>query len=126
MRLHRLNRSDRGASVPEAAILLPLLMIKTLAIVQAGLWFHARAIATTAANQSVDAARVEGGTAADGRMAGEQFIRRSGVLRDPEVQVSRSTEVATATVSGQVVSLMFGAPFSVSVEVDAPVERVLP
>ena len=98
----------------------------------AGTWarklaIHTRAVATTAARKAVTAARIEEGTPADGQQAAEQFLDQNGAaLRARQVAVTRSDTTATATVSGDVASVLFGVPFSVSVTVDAPAERVTP
>lgn len=118
--------SDTGTATVEAAILLPVLMLLTMLVVQAGIWFHANAVATTAANHGVDAARVQDGSANDGHEAATQFLDDPGVLRSPSIEVRRDAETASVTVSGDVASLMFGIPFSVSATADAPVERLLP
>lgn len=107
-------------------MLLPLMMLLLMAIVQVGLWFHTRAVMTTAANKAVDAARVADGTAADGRQSAEDFLTNAEALRDPTIQVDRGADTATVSISGQVVSLLFGAPVRITVSVDAPVEQQAP
>jgi len=108
----------------EVAVLLPLMMLLLMVVVQTGLWFHTRAVMATAANKGVDVARVDGGTAADGKHATEAFLINAGALRDPAVDVERGIDTATVTVTGRVVSLMFGAPLTITVTEQAPVERV--
>lgn len=117
---------DAGATTVEAAVLLPFLLLLTMLVVQAGIWFYATALATTAANHGVDAARLQDGSAADGHDAATQFLDEPGVLRTPSIEVVRDDETASVTVSGDVASLMFGIPFSVTATAHAPVERVLP
>jgi len=113
--------------VVETAVLLPVVMLLLMLVVQAGVYFHTRAVATTAARKAVTAARIEDGTPADGQQAADQFLDQNGAaLRARQVDVTRSDTTATATVSGDVASVLFGVPFSVSVTVDAPAERVTP
>ena len=108
-------------------MLLPVVMLLLMVVVQAGVYFHTRAVATTAARKAVTAARIEEGTPGDGQQAAEQFLDQNGAaLRARQVAVTRSDTTATATVSGDVASVLFGVPFSVSVTVDAPAERVTP
>ena len=106
-------------------MLLPVVMLLLMVVVQAGVYFHTRAVATTAARKAVTAARIEDGRPADGQQAAEQFLDQNGAaLRARQVTVTRSD--TTATVSGDVASVLFGVPFSVSVTVDAPAERMTP
>lgn len=120
------RRSDRGSSTVEVAVLMPLMMLLLMAVVQTGLWFHTRAVMATAANKGLDAARIEGGTDTDGRAAANEFLQHSGALNERSIDVSRSTDTVTVTVSGRVVSLVFGAPLPISVNVEAPLEQVQP
>jgi Flp pilus assembly protein TadG len=108
------------------AVLLPLMLLLLMVVVQVGIWFHTRAVMVTAANKGVDAARVDDGTAADGRRATEDFLRHAGALRSDTIDVERSTATASVTVSGQVVSLLFGVPLDITVTAEAPIEEVTP
>lgn len=110
----------------EVAVLLPLMMLLLMAVVQTGIWFHTRAVMTTAAHKAADAARVDGGTAADGEQAADDFLSNAGALRDQNVEVDRGPDTATVSISGQVVSLIFGAPLGISVTVEAPIEQQRP
>lgn len=125
-RSRRREARDRGSTTVEVAVLLPLMMLLLMAVVQVGLWFHVRAVMATAANQGVDAARVDQGTAAQGEQATREFLSETEALREVAVDVERSTDTASVTVSGRVVSLLWGVPLAVSVTIDAPVEQVAP
>lgn len=121
------RRTETGSATVEIAVLLPVVMLLLMSVVQAGIYFHTRAVATTAARKAVTAARIEDGTGGDGQLAAEQFLDQNGAaLQTRSVDVTRSETTATATVSGDVASVLFGFPFSVTVTVDAPVERVTP
>jgi len=120
------RRDDAGATTVEVAVLLPLMLLLLMAVVQVGLWFHVRAVMTTAANKAVDATRVDAATPADGEQAAAEFLAHTAALDDIAVDVDRGPDEARAQVSGQVVSLMFGLPITVTVVVDAPVETVEP
>jgi len=121
------RRPETGSATVEIAVLLPVVMLLLMSVVQAGIYFHTRAVATTAARKAVTAARIEDGTGGDGQLAAEQFLDQNGAaLQTRSVDVTRSETTATATVSGDVASVLFGFPFSVTVTVDAPVERVTP
>ena len=108
-------------------MLLPLVMLLLMAVVQAGIYFHSVAVATTAARKAVAAASVDGGGPAQGQAAGSQFLDQNGAsLTDRHVAVTTDGTDARARVTGDVASLMFGIPFSVTVVVDAPIEQVTP
>lgn len=127
--LHRRSApaSDSGATTVEAAILLPFLMLLMLLVVQAALWYHSTALAKTTAHKAVDAARVEQGTEADAHETARQFLANSEILRDRDIHVDRTADTARVTVSGDVVSLVFGVPLPrLTVTAEAPVERSIP
>ena len=118
---------QRGSSTVEVAVLLPLIMLLLMVVVQAGIYFHTRAVAVTAARKGVTAARVETGSVADGERVAGQFLDQNGAaLTNRQVDVSRSRDTATVTVTGDVASVIFGVPFTVTITVDAPVEQVTP
>lgn len=110
----------------ETAVLLPVMMLLLMAVVQVGLWFHTRAVMQTAANRGVDAARIEHGTLADGQTATTEFLTHTGALRNETVDIDQDAHTVTATVSGQVVSLVFGTPLPITVTARAPTEQVVP
>ena len=120
------GRDDSGATTVEVAVLLPLMLLLVMAVVQVGLWFHVRAVMTTAANKAVDASRADAATAADGEQAAAEFLTHTAARDDVAIDVERGPEGARAQISGQVVSLMFGAPITVTVVVEAPIETVEP
>lgn len=122
----RYRGDDRGSTTVEVAVLLPLMILLLMVVVQVGIWFHTRAVMVTAANKGVDAARLEDGTAADGRIATEDFLRHAGALRSDTIEVDRGAETASVTISGRVVSLLFGVPLDVTATAEAPVEQVTP
>lgn len=111
----------------EAAILLPFLMLLMLLVVQAALWYHSEALAKMAANKAVDAARVEQGTEADAHETARQFLDDTEILGNRDIQADRTVDTARVTVSGDVVSLVFGLPLPrLIATAEAPVERSIP
>ena len=64
---------DRGA-VPPSVVVGPVLMTVLLTVVQVALWFYGRALATSAAQHGLDAARVAEGSAADGEATIAAFV----------------------------------------------------
>jgi Flp pilus assembly protein TadG len=126
----RLNsrNDDTGSATVEVTIVMPIVMLLLLLVVQAGIYFHTRAVATTAANKGVDALRVADGTPAAGRNATEQFLaRHAPALDQRNVEVARTSERAEVTVTGTVDSLLFGIDlFPIQVSETAPIEQVTP
>ena len=118
---------DRGSATVEVAVALPVVMLLLMLVVQAGVYFHTRAVATTAAHKGLDALRVEEGSTPAARAATEGFLDRNApALEGRTIHVDRTGERAEVTVSGDVVSLIFGVDlFPVSVTADAPIEQVV-
>jgi Flp pilus assembly protein TadG len=119
-------RNDDGSVSVEAAVLLPVLLVIFLATVQLGTILYARAVASSAARQGLDAARVVDGSEAAGTSAARQFlVHVSSGLRNPTIAVDRGAEEVTVTVDAGVLSLVPGWRPEVSVTVSAPVERTV-
>ena len=121
-------RTDRGSATVEVAVALPVVMLLLMLVVQAGVYFHTRAVATTAAHKGLDALRVEEGSTSGARAATEDFLDRNAPALDSRtVDVDRTSETAEVTVSGDVVSLIFGVDlFPIRVTATAPIEQVTP
>jgi Flp pilus assembly protein TadG len=122
--------SDRGAGSAEIVIAVPLLMLLILLVIQFAIWEHAEAIADATAEEALAAARVDGGTAADGQQRAEQVISQIGssVLDGPQVSVTMTPADVTVKVTGTAerVLPMPGLSFPVTVTVTGPVERFVP
>jgi hypothetical protein len=118
------RRDDRGEVAANAVVAVAVLGLFFL-VVQAGLWFNAQQVAAGAARHSLDAARVETGTAAEGEATAGQFLDQTGSLQDPKVSVRRGADTVVVTVTGSAWSPQpfFDPP--VSVTLTAPVERVI-
>jgi Flp pilus assembly protein TadG len=119
---------DRGSATIEMAIAFPVVIALLMMVVQAGVYFHTRAVATTAAHKGLDALRVEEGSTPAAVAATEDFLDRNAAALDSRVVgVDRTGEMAEVTVSGDVVSLIFGVDlFPVTVTATAPIEQVTP
>jgi hypothetical protein len=131
VRLHRTSGSrgerrqdERGAVSAQVAI-VPAVAALFFFAVQVSLWFHARSVATSAAQHGLDAARVEQGSAAAGTRTVHDFVDQVGGLDVQSLSVSRGGEEASVTVEGQPVTVLpfFEAPISVTLT--APVERIV-
>ncbi|WP_114906788.1 TadE family protein [Ornithinimicrobium murale] len=118
---------DRGsAEVLTAAIVIPVLMFTLIfAIIQTGLWFHARNVATSATQVSVEAARTYDGSAGAGQAAGSSYLSNNPGLDHAAVQVDRTGAVATAVVTGEMTRIVPLIPLpEIRVRASAPVERL--
>ena len=116
---------DRGVASVEASVLMPVVMGLVLLAVQAGLVFHAgHSVAVAAQAGGQDAASL-GGTEETGKAAAEAFLARvaGNELHDTAVEVARTEETVTVTVSGRVMSLFPGWKPRVARTVQVPVER---
>lgn len=123
----RRGRSDRGASAIETAILIPVLLGLLFLIIQAGLFYHARNVASSAAQVAVQRASVLHGTAADGQAAAAGYVQDTagGVLLSPTVTVDRGATQVRAVVTGATPSLVPGVTLpDVTATAAAPVERL--
>jgi Flp pilus assembly protein TadG len=116
---------DRGAATTEVVLLTPVLLFLVLVIVQFGLWYHAQHVANAAAEQGLDSASANGGTADGGRQRAEEFLEGAAptLIEDAVVTSSRESDIATVEVRGIAVALIPGLTLTVSAETSSPVER---
>lgn len=89
-RLRAAMRRDDGSISLELAILFPALLLVVVALLQYGLWFHARTLGQAAAAEGVTAARAHGATLEAGRSRAEAFLvdHASDLLLDSAVTAS--------------------------------------
>lgn len=119
------GHGDRGSATLEWAILFPALLVLILAIVQAGLWYHARQIALSAAQEGVRAGRAEGAAAQAGLDSALEFTQAHGrgLLVDVAVSEHSAPGEVRIRVSGQALSLVPGVPVTASQEAAGARER---
>ncbi|WP_137122967.1 TadE/TadG family type IV pilus assembly protein [Segeticoccus rhizosphaerae] len=118
---------ERGSSSIQMVLLLPALFLVMFAGMQAALWYHARAVAISAAQEGARRTGAEQGTAAAGRGAASSFIADAGgddVLADAHVSIQRGPTTATATVSGHSLSVIPGWNITVRQSASVPTERI--
>lgn len=126
VRRSRTGPRDRGSASVETVILLPLVFLLLLALVQGGVWWHARAVALGAATDGARVAAAENSSAGAGIAAASSFVTDAGdgVVVNPAVTGSRSAVRATITVTGQAQALVpFWNP-TVTQSASFPVERI--
>ncbi|GGC14480.1 hypothetical protein GCM10010972_29750 [Cellulomonas carbonis] len=118
---------DDGSVTVELSILFPALLLLVTALVQYGLWFHARSVALAAAQQGVVAAaayQAPPGAGVDGATAfvvahGSQTLLDAAATQDVPAPGTVSVEV-----NGRSVSLIPGVLGPAVVQsATAPVER---
>ena len=118
---------DRGSATVEFAICAVAMVLLLLMVVQVAVWYHTRAVAQTAARHGLDQVRVLDGSPEAGEAVAYEFLDQAGGgLNDPDVDATRTVEVATVSVRGDVVSILPGVSFTVSVTVRAATERIEP
>lgn len=121
------GRSDDGSMSVEIAILFPALLLLVTAIVQYGLWFHARSVALAAAQEGAAAAASYQAAPDSGADRARAFLdaHAGDTLSDIEVEQSApATGQVAVQVTGHAISLLPGiAGPSVTQSAEAPLER---
>ena len=117
-------RDERGAVTAHVAV-VPAVVALFFLVVQVGLWFHGRTVATAAAQHGLETARVAHGSAGAGEATVHEFVGQVGGVELRSVSVQRSVTEVTVTVNGDAVTVLpfFDVPITVTVE--GPVERIV-
>jgi Flp pilus assembly protein TadG len=118
-------RPDAGAATVELVIAMPLLLLIVMLVIQAGVWMHATHIAQAAATRAASTAAAYQSSAGAGQGAGTDTLAAigSGVLKDPQVSVTRTATEVRVRISGTASTVVPGIRWRVSTEVVRPVER---
>lgn len=117
---------ERGSATLELALVFPVFLLLLVSAVQAGLYFYARAIALSAAQEGVDAARLQRHTLDQGVTAARRYAVRGGggSLHHVAVHTSGSTPTTVRiTVTGTAASLLPGLDWAVSQQAAGVRER---
>jgi len=116
---------ERGAVAAQVVIAMLVLVFVTLGIVQVALAAYANHVAQGAAEQALDAARVLGGTSADGQVEADQVLAQlaTGPLLDPHVSVTRTATTVTVTITGRAERIWLGPSLPVRASATGVVER---
>ncbi|NGO75765.1 pilus assembly protein [Streptomyces sp. YC504] len=118
------RRGDRGGGVIDFAVAFPLLVILALMAIETGLYFHARSVASHAAQAGVDAGRAHDAEAGAGAEAARDFLAQTGKsVEDAEVAVDTDGDQIAVTVTGKVSSLVPGLSYTIEQRVQGPVEE---
>jgi hypothetical protein len=119
---------NRGSTVIEAVLIIPVLMLLLLAIVQFTLWAHAAQVTQLAASEGDRTARSLGGGVPAGISQAQFVLRGSG----SSLESSRVTatllpgDQAEITVTGRAVSILPGMALPVSSVQVGPVQEFRP
>lgn len=68
---------DRGDASLQMAIVYPFVLLATIAVIQASMWYYARSIALTAAREGLSAARAYQASPADGTAKAQDVLGRA-------------------------------------------------
>jgi Flp pilus assembly protein TadG len=133
------TRTERGATVVELAMIMPVVLAIVLLVVQMALWFHGRQVADAAAREGARIARAAGAGNADASAAwqadaqakAEQIVQAIGpeLLQNVKVQTweqgdQRGVEVTGSAV--QVIPLLPELTFTITSRFGGPVECFRP
>ncbi|GII52805.1 hypothetical protein Pth03_11940 [Planotetraspora thailandica] len=116
---------ERGSATLEAAVVYPVVLLLIMLAVNTALWFHARNIALSAAQEGLRVARVYGSSLSAGQATAERFAQEVGgsFLQSPVVNVGRAEDTVVVTVQGQAVSLVPLLDLTVDQVARAPLEK---
>lgn len=120
------EQKERGSVSAELVIATPLLLLLILGVIQFALWQHAAHVAKTAAQQGLAAGRVENGSEATGQNEANTVLTQLGVLSDPRVVTSRTSDTTTVTVTGDAPSVLPFFHLPVRAVASGPTERFRP
>ena len=118
-------RNEAGEAT-EMVLVTPVLLFLVLLVLQFGLWYHAAHVAQAAAQEGVRTARLEGGTAEDGRQRAEGLLERAGptIVGDPLIDATRDSDTAVVEVRGRSVAVIPGMRLPIRARAASPVERL--
>ncbi|MBX9243805.1 pilus assembly protein [Actinotalea ferrariae] len=126
-RLRAAVRNDEGSASLELAIVFPVLLLIVVALLQYGLWFHARTLAQAAAAEGAATGRAQGATLDAGRTRAEAFLAEhaADLLLEPAVTaITPSPGHVAVEVRGRSLSLLPLVPGPLIVQsAQGPVER---
>ena len=122
------SNGERGAATTELVVATPLLLLLVLLVVQFAMWEHAIHIADAAAQEGARAARLEGGTAADGAARARDFLAQLSptILVHPQVTARRTTDTAQVEITGQAMAVVPGMRLPVRAKSQGVVEVFRP
>ncbi|MEU3795954.1 TadE family protein [Streptomyces fructofermentans] len=118
-------RDDRGDTSIQMAIVFPFVLLATVAVIQASMWYYARQIALTAAREGLTTARAYQSSPAHGAARARDVLERvaGDSLRGYSVTVNSSGQRIQVQVTGTAMSMIPGMDLQVTQSASGPVER---
>lgn len=101
---------DRGDTSIQMAIIFPFVLLATIAVIQASMWYYARQIALTAAREGAAAARAYQASPANGAAQARSVLERTAgdSLRNYSVVAGSDGQRVQVQVSGTAMSMIPG------------------
>ncbi|MFE5029891.1 TadE/TadG family type IV pilus assembly protein [Streptomyces sp. NPDC056656] len=105
-------QGDQGDTSIQMAIVFPFVLLLTVAVVQASMWYYAREIALTAAREGLSAARSYQASPAEGAARAREVLDRTAgdSLMSSSVSTTGGGQRITVEVSGTAQSMLPGVP----------------
>ncbi|GGJ60723.1 TadE/TadG family type IV pilus assembly protein [Streptomyces brasiliensis] len=105
-------RDDHGDTSIQMAIIFPFMLLATVAVIQASMWYYARQIALTAAREGATTARAYQSSPAAGAAQARNVLERTAgdSLHDYRVTASSNGQRVRIQVSGVALSMIPGVP----------------
>lgn len=119
-------RDERGSVSLELAVVFPAVLLLVFLTVQTGIYYYARTLALTAAQEGLRETSTLTGTPTQGTDKATSFLDRTadGWVTGPTVTTDRSATTATVTVTGRSISLIPGVPgLPIHQQATGPVEH---
>ncbi|MGW5657255.1 TadE/TadG family type IV pilus assembly protein [Streptomyces humi] len=119
-------RDDRGDASIQMAIVFPFVLLATVAVIQASMWYYARQIALTAAREGLTAARAYQSSPDDGAAQARSVLGRTAgdSLHGYSVAASSTGQRVRVQVSGTALSMIPGVPgLTITQSASGPTER---
>ena len=119
------RRSERADASVEAVLVVPVLLFLIFVVVQAGLWYHAHQVVEAAAQEGVQAGRVDGATAMDAEDRARAFVSRISptIAATTTVHAARTASETSVVVTGAVQPVIPGMRLNAIGRAGAPTER---
>lgn len=116
--------ADRGSTVAEAVIIVPVMVLLTLVVVQFVLLWHGRHVAQAAAQSAARSAAVYRADPGVGQADGLAYLGQvaPNLLPAAAVSVSRTATAVDVTVTADVLTVIPFASVTVNESASAPVE----
>ncbi|WP_199863772.1 TadE/TadG family type IV pilus assembly protein [Streptomyces sp. Root264] len=119
-------RDDRGETSIQMAIVFPFVLLATVAVIQACMWYYARQIALTAAREGLATARSYQSSPADGAARTREVLARTAgdSLLGYSISAGSDGQRVRVQVSGTAMSIIPGiSGLQVTQSASGPVER---